>query len=411
MSSRNKTLAIVLLTTLTGWIGFSLPFPIFSHIFLNPDLGIVDPDMSQSLRATLMGGALAIYPLGQVIGSPILGRLSDRLGRKRVLVWSLWATVVGAIVLAYGVSIGSILLIYAGRLLSGFAEGSLAIAQSIASDISTRATKARNFAYIGIAIDIGFIVGPLLGGLLSDPALHPLFNAALPFWTACLLFIANAVLVWLLLRESATLATPAVARRSAVKTLLSRSMLPGFVLSFLTFWAIMIFFDFFAVYFVQVFQTPPAELGIYTALISIPLILSGLFVGRFVARFGVRSTGLVSAVLLCGGMFLFLGPDNICSFVVPIIVICIGINFGQTATSVIVSDLARDGEQGQAMGIYRAVTVAAGGISALVGGVLAGYAPGYPFLTAIFAAICAGALIMAMPFPHGVSTVDRSGNE
>lgn len=88
-------------------------------------------------------------------------------------------------------------------------------------------------------------------------------------------------------------------------------MFPGFVLSFLTFWAIMIFFDFFAVYFVQVFQTPPAELGVYTALISIPLILSGLSVGRFVAWFGVRSTGLVSAVLLFGGTIMFLVSDSI----------------------------------------------------------------------------------------------------
>lgn len=400
MSSRNKTLAIVLLTTLTGWIGFSLPFPIFSHIFLNSDHGVVDPDMPQSLRAILMGGALSIYPLGQVIGSPILGRLSDRLGRKRVLLWSLWATVVGAMVLAYGVSTGSILLIYAGRLLSGFAEGSLAIAQSIASDISTRATKARNFAYIGIAIDIGFIIGPLLGGLLSDTALHPSFNAALPFWVACLLFIANALLVWVLLREPAAIPTTAAAHRSVVKIFFSRSMFPGFVLSFLTFWAIMIFFDFFAVYFVQVFQTSPAELGVYTALISAPLILSGLLVGGFVARYGVRSTGLVSSVLLCGGMFMFLMPDSIGGFVLPIVVICIGINFGQTATSVIVSGAAEDGEQGQVMGIYRAVTVAAGGLSALVGGVLAGYAPAYPFLTAIFAAVCALALLVVVPFPQ-----------
>ena len=399
MPAENRTLAIVLLTTLTGWIGFSLPFPIFSHIFLNPEHGIVDPNMPETWRTALMGGALAIYPLGQVIGSPVLGRLSDRLGRKRVLVWSLWGTVFGSLVLAFGVAAGSVLLIYLGRLLSGFAEGSLAIAQSIAADISTSKTKARNFAYIGIAIDVGFIVGPLLGGLLSDPALHPVFNAALPFWTACLLFAINAVLVWTLLKEPAPVEASAVQQRGVLKTFLDRRMLPGFILSFLVFWAIMIFFDFFAVYFVQVFQTPPAELGIYTALISLPLIISGLVVGNVIARIGVCPTGIISVLLMGSGTLLFLGFDSIAGLVFPIIVICIGINFGQTATSVTVSDAAAEGEQGQAMGVYRAVTVAAGGFSALAGGFLAGYAPSYPFVTAILASLGAfGLLLMGTVF-------------
>ncbi len=395
MSSQNRVLGVILLTTLTGWIGFSLPFPVFSHIFLNPVHGVVTPEMDSGLRAALLGVAIALYPLGSVLAAPFLGRLSDVAGRKKVLVAALCGVTGGAMIVALGVTMGSIPLIFLGQLFCGCGEGSLAISQSIAADISSPKTKARNFAYIGVAIDAGFIFGPVLGGVLSDSSIHPAFNAALPFWLACPLFAANAIAVALFLKLPQSAAS-SVARsgRSVWNMLRDKTLLPAFVLSFLTFWSVMIFFDFFSVYFVQVFATPPAELGIYTALVSMPLIVSGLFVGRFVSRFGSRLTAAVSLVLMAAGTAAFLQPVHLIGLVIPVIVICVGINFGQTATSMIVSDAAGEAEQGQAMGLYRAITIAAGGIAALAGGALAGISPAYPFLTAIAAAVAAFAVLV-----------------
>lgn len=386
MASERKTLSVVLLTTLTGWIGFSLPFPIFSHIFLDPAHGIVTPEMNEVTRTALLGAAMALYPLGQMIGAPFLGRLSDKYGRKLVLVACLWLTTVGALILAFGVATGSIALILIGRLFTGIAEGSLAIVQSIASDISRPHTKARNFAYIGIAIDIGFIFGPIAGGLLADPALHPAFNVALPFWCGAAVFAANAVMVMALLAPDAKTATSEGPKRGLRAALTDRTLFPVFALTFATFWAIMIFFDFSAVYFVQVFATPPALLGILTALISAPLIASGLVAGKVNARIGPVRMAYLSLGLLTGGTLLFLIPGSLLGLAIPICIICVGINFGQTATSVIASDRAAPGEQGQVMGLYRSITVAAAAISAIFGGVLAGIAPQWPFVTAIIGA-------------------------
>lgn len=386
MSTERKTLSVVLLTTLTGWIGFSLPFPIFSHIFLDPAHGIVTADMSTVTRTVLLGAAMALYPLGQMIGAPLLGRLSDNYGRKPVLVACLWLTTLGALILAFGVAAGSIALILIGRLFTGIAEGSLAIVQSIASDISSPRTKARNFAYIGIAIDVGFIIGPIAGGLLSDSALHPMFNVALPFWCGAAVFGANAIMVMAFLSPARQVEKQTAPARSLRAALTDRTLVPVFALTFATFWAIMIFFDFSAVYFVQVFDTQPALLGVLTALISAPLIASGLVAGKVNEKIGPVKMAYLSLGLLAGGTVLFLIPDSLIGLAIPVCIICVGINFGQTATSVIASDRAGPGEQGQVMGLYRSITVAAAAISAIIGGVLAGYAPQGPFLTAILAA-------------------------
>lgn len=387
----------VFVTIATGWVAFALPYPIFSHIFLEPEHGLVSAEMPQARRTLLLGTAIALYPLGQILGSPLLGRWSDRHGRKRVLQLSLWGAVLGSGILASGVAFGSISVLLLGRFLSGLAEGSLSIAQSIASDVSTPATKARNFAAIGIAVDLGFIVGPLIGGVLADADIVPWFSVVLPFWVATGMFVLNALALPFLLREPVTRSTTVAPPRGLRTTLLDARLVPTFVVSFLTFWTITIFFDFFAVYFVQVFRAAPAALGVYAALISGPLIASGLCVNRVVRRWGVRRTALASVVLMSTGLAWFVVPDELWALVLPIIVICIGINFAQTTTSLLISDLAPGDEQGQALGVYRSITVLAAGLSAFVGGVLSGLSPTYPFYTGIISAIAAGVVLLVRP--------------
>ena len=397
-TSETATMVLVFVTVLVGWIGFSLPYPVFSHLFLDRGGPLLAAATPQETRSLLLGIAIALYPAGQLVGAPLFGRWSDRHGRKPMLQAALATTVAGACLLAAGVTYGSLPLVLLGRFVAGLGEGNIAIVQSLAADVSSPATKARNFALIGIAMDLGFVAGPILGGLLADPALHPAFGFAFPFWTAVGLFALNALIVPLFLRERPRAAPgplPPPSARPVLRAVLSPAIAPLLALTFLTYWAIMIFFDFFPVFFVQSYGTPPAQLGINAALLSVPLILSGLVVGRLVARHGSVAIAAVALIFMGAGTLLFVAMSSELAHVLPAVLVAVGINFGQTATSVLTSDAAPEHEQGQVMGLYRAMTVAAGGLAALAGGYCAALSPAAPFLTAVAAAGAGLCLLLA----------------
>lgn len=386
--SETRTMALVFATVLIGWIGFSLPYPVFAHLFLDQDGPLLPPGSPEQTRTLLLGAAIAIYPLGQIIGAPLFGRWSDRYGRKPVLQLALLTAVIGALVLAFGVTLGSLSLLFLGRFIAGLGEGNIAIVQSLASDVSSPATKARNFAAIGIAMDLGFVIGPVLGGLLADPAVSPAFGLTFPFWVAAGLFAFNAIIIPVFLEgESSRMRQSAPAKLHArPRGPINPTIASLLLLTFLTYWSIMIFFDFFPVFFVQLYDTAPRQLGINAALLSIPLIVSGLFVGRIVIRWGALATAATAFVLLFAGILLFIHMTTEFGHILPAILVAIGINFGQTATSVLTSDAAPENQQGEVMGHYRAVTVAAGGLAAIVGGYFASVSPRAPFITALLAA-------------------------
>src|SRR5262245_59677051 len=115
-------MGVVIATTVVGWSAFAMPQPIFGPLFLDSAHGLVPAAMAEATRTLLLGVAVALYPLGQIIGSPLLGRWSDRAGRVRVLQAALWATVAGSAVVAAGVAAGSVALIFVGRFIAGLAE-------------------------------------------------------------------------------------------------------------------------------------------------------------------------------------------------------------------------------------------------------------------------------------------------
>lgn len=404
-AAETGTMVLVFVTVLFGWVGFSLPYPVFSHLFLDTEGPLLAAAAPEATRTLMLGIAVALYPAGQLFGAPLFGRWSDLYGRKPMLQAALATTVAGAVTLAAGVSLGSLALVFLGRFVAGIGEGNIAIVQSLAADVSRPQTKARNFALIGIAMDLGFVAGPILGGALADPGLHHSFGLATPFWAAAGLFLLNAALVPLFLREPrAPIGAPpdiAAGSPSPVRTL-SVARLLGcgaigrvLLLTFLTYWSIMIFFDFFPVYFVQSYGTAPAQLGINAALLSVPLILAGLVVGRLSTRIGAAALAVLSLLLMIGGTLGFIAMTSEAGHILPAAVVAFGINFGQTATSLLASDAAPAGAQGQVMGLYRAMTVAAGGLAALVGGYCAAFGPPAPFVTAVAAALLGLVLLAA----------------
>lgn len=143
--------------------------------------------------ASVVGLLVASYAMAQLVGAPILGGLSDRIGRKPVLMASLVGTSLGF--LLFGLA-GSLWLLFVARSLDGLTGGNVSVAQAYIADVSSPEKRARNFGFIGAAFGVGFIVGPAMGGFLSR------FGLSTPAFVAAGLAALNAMAVLLVLPES-----------------------------------------------------------------------------------------------------------------------------------------------------------------------------------------------------------------
>ncbi|MEK7199977.1 MAG: MFS transporter, partial [Bacteroidota bacterium] len=145
-------------------------------------------------KASQYGGWLTFaYAFMQFIFAPVLGNLSDKYGRRPVLLFSLLGFGIDYIFLSFAPSIG---WLFVGRLIAGITGASFTTASAYIADISTAENRAQNFGMIGAAFGLGFIVGPLIGGLLGE------FGPRIPFFVAASLALTNWLYGYFVLPES-----------------------------------------------------------------------------------------------------------------------------------------------------------------------------------------------------------------
>src|SRR3990167_1022914 len=201
-SSAKYQLYIVSLIVLLGFIGNSIAYPIFAPLFLHPKYGnIVPHQLGSTWRNIFLGITLTMYPLGQFIGLPILGALSDRHGRKKILLISIWSQVVFYLLTALSLIYNLLWLLILSRLLTGCTEGNLSIARSIVVD-NTELNRHKNLGLISAMAAFGYILGPLIGGIFTDRSFVVWFNFSVPFAVAALLSLVIVIIVTLYLHES-----------------------------------------------------------------------------------------------------------------------------------------------------------------------------------------------------------------
>jgi len=152
----------------------------------------------------MAGWLMSAFPLAQFLCTPILGQLADRYGRKKVLAFSIGGTAISYALFALGIYTKSIPLLFFARILDGISGGNISVAQAVIGDVSNAKNRAKNFGLVGVSIGIGFILGPFIGGKLSDPAVISWFDAATPFWFAAFLSIINHINLILLKVELET---------------------------------------------------------------------------------------------------------------------------------------------------------------------------------------------------------------
>jgi DHA1 family tetracycline resistance protein-like MFS transporter len=144
---------------------------------------------------TVTGILIASYAAMQLIGAPILGRLSDRFGRRPILLLSVFGTFLGFLMLGFA---NALWILFASRILDGVTGGNLSVAQAYISDVTDEKNRSKGLGMIGAAFGLGFIIGPVTGGLLSQ------WGYAVPAFAAAALSFINLILIYAWLPESLT---------------------------------------------------------------------------------------------------------------------------------------------------------------------------------------------------------------
>jgi DHA1 family tetracycline resistance protein-like MFS transporter len=183
-------------------MGLGLLFPILSGIVIDSNSHFLAASTSLEYRQILYGVIISIFMICWFFGSAILGDLSDTVGRKKALMICLIGSFLGYFLAAISIGLQSLTLLILGRIIAGFTAGSKPVAQAAIVDVSSEAHKVRNIGLILLAFSLGFVFGPILGGILSDPDIFYLFNYATPLYFAAILSAINAILLAVYFKET-----------------------------------------------------------------------------------------------------------------------------------------------------------------------------------------------------------------
>jgi len=177
-----RPLLIIFLTIFVNLVGFGIIIPLL-------------PFYAQTFGASpfTVGLLFAVFSLAQLIASPALGDLSDRYGRRPVLIFSLAGTVVSFVMLALAHSIA---MLFIARIVDGLSGGNISTARAYVADITEPKDRARAYGILGAAFGLGFIFGPALSGLLAR------VSYTAPIWAAAGITVVATIMAWLWLPET-----------------------------------------------------------------------------------------------------------------------------------------------------------------------------------------------------------------
>lgn len=187
VKNRQAAISFIFITLMIDVTGLGLILPVLPKLILQ----LIDGDISDASR---YGGLLTFtYAIIQFLFAPVLGGLSDQYGRRPVLLFSLFGFALDYLFLSFAPTIG---WLFVGRAVAGVTGASITTAMAYIADISTAENRAKNFGMIGAAFGLGFIIGPVIGGLLGS------FGPRVPFMVAAGLSFLNCIYGYFILPES-----------------------------------------------------------------------------------------------------------------------------------------------------------------------------------------------------------------
>lgn len=395
MSSRVHRLAPLYLVVFVGFLGYSLMIAVFTPMMLRDDNGMLPMSSSLAQRSVVLGVLLALYPLGQFLGSPILGALSDRYGRRPVLLGSLSAATVLYAVIASALATQSLALLMVASFFAGLFEANVVIAQGAIADTASHEDRQRLFGYIYLSASLAYVVGPLGGGKLADRSLASWFNYQTPYWAVAILLLAVLVGIFLGFKETHR---PTGERSGYLRAftnlaqvITDRRLRPLYLVNFVFYLAIFGFFRVYPMYLVDRFHMSVGRVSEFIAWVAVPIVVANLWlVGALSKRLRPRRLAIISALATGVLMAVIVLPSSQTALWFTLGSTALALAICLPSCAAMLSLAADDSMQGAVMGNNQSMQVGAESLCGVLGGVLAAVAIELPLLMFAGAAIFGG---------------------
>lgn len=394
------SLVPVYLAFIIDSFGLAIIYPILTPLFLRPEFAFLSSSLSTFQKTALLGLAIAMFPLAQLLGAPIIGECSDRIGRKKAFIISISGAALGYTTTAFGIMVLQLPILLLGRAISGFFAGNLTICLASIADFTPDPNeRTKCFGRLAAFSGVSFIVGIIVGSVLSSPT-HEGLHPSIPFWVIAFFSLLNLVLILLFFHPAPI--------KGASRPF---SILRGIKNIFLAFREVHLrnlyfVFFFFMICWISSMQFLSTYLirkfNATATLIQIALIISGAIwslTNAFLAKKISRShkitaplpfsllalTCILPLTLLTHKPWLFMALFALSTF-------CSALSWTLIQSSV--SLRAGPDTQGRSLGINQSVGALAGIVGPLLGGVIAGASAAYVYLFASLAALCAFIIII-----------------
>lgn len=354
-----RALRLVFIIMLMDIVGMTIIFPIAPYI--------VQRYSNDALMITML---TVIYAGAQFLAAPALGKISDRVGRRPILLISVFGSAVGYFMFGIG---GSLWILFLSRLIDGITGGNISIASAYIIDVSKPEERAKNFSLLGIAYGVGFVLGPAMGGILGQ------WNLNAPAFAAGFIFLISTAATFIGLPESLPVekrikSRPSITDLNPFASVLQMASRPRLGLILL----IVALFNFSfdgvnsvtGIFIRDKFAASPLILGFLFVLIGIATaFVQGTLIEPTVARYGEKRMALVGLLASVIGWPLIMATP-VLWMLFPIVFLQSGVTgFIWATTGAMAANLVSDSEQGQLTG----VNVALGGLMSMLGPLWAGF--------------------------------------
>lgn len=385
-------------------MGQGLVIPVLTTLLLDPSQTLLDTNTPTGTRELYFGITMGVFFLSWFLGAAYISKLSDFIGRKQGLLICLGGAFLGYVLTVVALYLSSFVLLLVARIITGFTAGNQPIAQAAFVDESTSAEhKTRLMGYVIVAVSVGLLIGPLLGGLLTNEAvLGNLASIQAPFYAAGVLVLVNLVLIVVFYHNVQFERRPIRIKITDVfLTLWHASKRPVVLRLALVFFCSQLslntFFIFLNNFLYSRFQFDTTQNSIILIVFGIGMAASGAFlVGPLDRRFAKKNIIYATLfVMALGLVIVMVNPLGGLSYVAILpFVVAFGINYPLMLS--LFSASVDETEQGWVMGVTVALYTLGAGIISFVGGQLMAISIYLPYSVALGAVVLAVILIFTL---------------